>query len=48
MSPVRREGAQSIARCRPRSVTPEQFAAPIESDMEKWGDVGKRLGVNLD
>ena len=28
--------------------TPEQFAALIKSDMDKWGDIGKRLGVKLD
>jgi tripartite-type tricarboxylate transporter receptor subunit TctC len=27
---------------------PEQFAALIKSDMDKWGDIGKRLGVKLD
>jgi tripartite-type tricarboxylate transporter receptor subunit TctC len=26
----------------------EQFAALIRADMEKWGDIGKRLGVKLD
>ena len=28
--------------------TPEQFAALIKSDMDKWGDIGKRLGIRLD
>jgi hypothetical protein len=28
--------------------TPEQFGALIKSDMDKWGDIGKRLGVKLD
>jgi tripartite-type tricarboxylate transporter receptor subunit TctC len=32
----------------PAAGTPEQFAALIKSDMEKWGDIGKRLGVSLD
>ena len=32
----------------PAGGTPEQFAALIKSDMEKWGDIGKRLGVKLD
>jgi tripartite-type tricarboxylate transporter receptor subunit TctC len=32
----------------PSAGTPEQFAALIKSDMEKWGDIGKRLGVSLD
>ena len=38
--------------CMTRSVaipgTPEQFGALIKSDMDKWGDIGKRLGVKLD
>ena len=28
--------------------TPERFGALIKSDMEKWGDIGRRLGVKLD
>ena len=32
----------------PAAGTPEQFATLIRSDMEKWGDIGKRLGVKLD
>jgi tripartite-type tricarboxylate transporter receptor subunit TctC len=32
----------------PAGGTPEQFAALIKSDMDKWGDIGKRLGVRLD
>jgi len=27
---------------------PEQFAALIQSDMDKWGDIGRRLGIKLD
>jgi tripartite-type tricarboxylate transporter receptor subunit TctC len=32
----------------PAGGTPEQFAALIKSDMDKWGEIGKRLGVSLD
>jgi tripartite-type tricarboxylate transporter receptor subunit TctC len=32
----------------PAGGSPEEFGALIKSDMEKWGDVGKRLGVKLD
>ncbi|MEA3194763.1 MAG: hypothetical protein QOD26_3096 [Betaproteobacteria bacterium] len=32
----------------PAAGTPEQFGALIKADMEKWGDIGKRLGVTLD
>ena len=32
----------------PAAGTPEQFGALIKSDMDKWGDIGKRLGVRLD
>ena len=32
----------------PAGGTPEEFAALIRADMDKWGDVGKRLGVKLD
>ena len=32
----------------PAGGTPEQFGALIKSDMDKWGDIGKRLGVRLD
>ncbi len=32
----------------PAGGSPEEFGALIKSDMDKWGDVGKRLGVRLD
>jgi tripartite-type tricarboxylate transporter receptor subunit TctC len=32
----------------PAGGTPAQFAALIKSDMEKWGGIGKRLGIKLD
>jgi tripartite-type tricarboxylate transporter receptor subunit TctC len=32
----------------PAGGSPEEFGALIRADMDKWGDVGKRLGVNLD
>jgi tripartite-type tricarboxylate transporter receptor subunit TctC len=32
----------------PAGGTPEEFGALIRADMDKWGDVGKRLGVSLD
>jgi len=32
----------------PAGGSPEEFGALIRADMEKWGDVGKRLGVKLD
>jgi tripartite-type tricarboxylate transporter receptor subunit TctC len=32
----------------PAAGTPEQFGALIKADMDKWGEVGKRLGVSLD
>ena len=32
----------------PAAGTPEQFGALIRADMEKWGDIGRRLGVTLD
>ena len=32
----------------PAGGMPEQFAALIKTDMEKWGDIGVRLGVKLD
>jgi tripartite-type tricarboxylate transporter receptor subunit TctC len=32
----------------PAGGTPEEFAVLIKSDMDKWGDIGKRLGVTLD
>ena len=32
----------------PAAGTPEQFAALIKSDMDKWGEIGRRLGVKLD
>jgi len=28
--------------------TPEEFAKIIKADAEKWGAIGKRLGVKLD
>jgi tripartite-type tricarboxylate transporter receptor subunit TctC len=32
----------------PAGGTPAQFAALIKADMEKWGGIGKRLGIKLD
>jgi tripartite-type tricarboxylate transporter receptor subunit TctC len=32
----------------PSGGSPEEFGTLIRADMEKWGDVGKRLGVKLD
>src|SRR5262245_1297778 len=32
----------------PAAGTPEEFAALIKADMEKWGEIGRRLGVKLD
>ena len=32
----------------PAGGSPEEFGALIRADMDKWGDVGKRLGVKLD
>jgi len=32
----------------PAGGSPEEFGALIRVDMDKWGDVGKRLGVKLD
>ncbi|HEV3009687.1 MAG TPA: tripartite tricarboxylate transporter substrate binding protein [Burkholderiales bacterium] len=32
----------------PAGGEPEQFAALIKADMEKWGEIGRRLGVKLD
>jgi tripartite-type tricarboxylate transporter receptor subunit TctC len=32
----------------PAAGTPEQFGALIKADMEKWGEIGRRLGVQLD
>jgi tripartite-type tricarboxylate transporter receptor subunit TctC len=32
----------------PAGGTPEQFAALIKADMDKWGEIGARLGVKLD
>jgi tripartite-type tricarboxylate transporter receptor subunit TctC len=32
----------------PAGGPPEEFGALIRADMDKWGDVGKRLGVRLD
>jgi len=32
----------------PAGGSPEEFGALIRADMDKWGEVGKRLGVKLD
>jgi len=32
----------------PAAGTPEQFGALIKADMDKWGEIGRRLGVKLD
>jgi hypothetical protein len=32
----------------PAGGTPEQFATLIRTDIDKWGDIGIRLGVKLD
>jgi tripartite-type tricarboxylate transporter receptor subunit TctC len=32
----------------PAGGTPEQFGALIKADMQKWGEIGMRLGVKLD
>jgi tripartite-type tricarboxylate transporter receptor subunit TctC len=32
----------------PGARSPEEFGALIKADMEKWGDIGRRLGVKLD
>jgi tripartite-type tricarboxylate transporter receptor subunit TctC len=32
----------------PAGGSPEEFGALIKSDMDKWGDIGRRLGVKLD
>ena len=32
----------------PAGGSPEEFGTLIRADMDKWGDVGKRLGVKLD
>jgi tripartite-type tricarboxylate transporter receptor subunit TctC len=32
----------------PAGGSPEEFGALIRADIDKWGDVGKRLGVKLD
>lgn len=32
----------------PAGGTPEAFGELIKADMDKWGDIGKRLGVTLD
>ncbi|HJY77321.1 MAG TPA: tripartite tricarboxylate transporter substrate binding protein [Burkholderiales bacterium] len=32
----------------PAPGTPEQFGALIKADMDKWGEIGHRLGVKLD
>ena len=32
----------------PAGGTPEEFGALIKSDMDKWGEIGKRLGVKLE
>jgi tripartite-type tricarboxylate transporter receptor subunit TctC len=28
--------------------TPEEFAKTIQADAEKWGAIGRRLGIKLD
>lgn len=32
----------------PAGGTPGELGALIKSDMDKWGDIGRRLGVKLD
>ena len=32
----------------PAARSPEDFGALVKADMEKWGDIGRRLGVKLD
>ena len=32
----------------PAGGEPAEFAALIKADMEKWGEIGRRLGVKLD
>jgi tripartite-type tricarboxylate transporter receptor subunit TctC len=32
----------------PAPGTPEEFGALIKADMDKWGEIGRRLGVRLD
>ena len=32
----------------PLANTPDQFARVIKTDADKWGAIGKRLGVKLD
>ncbi len=32
----------------PAGGTPEEFAALIKADMDKWSGIGKRPGVKLD
>jgi len=32
----------------PGARSPEEFGALIKADMEKWGEIGRRLGVKLD
>ena len=32
----------------PLANTPDEFAKVIQSDADKWGAIGKRLGVKLD
>jgi len=32
----------------PAPGTPEEFGALIKADMDKWGEIGQRLGVRLD
>ena len=32
----------------PAARSPEDFGALIKADMEKWGDIGRRLGIKLD
>jgi hypothetical protein len=47
--PARRGGqARPHAPRDPAGGTPEEFAALIKADTDKWGGIGKRLGVKLD
>ena len=32
----------------PAAGSPEEFGALIKADMDKWGEIGQRLGVRLD
>ena len=49
--PRHRRGAARPASIRAwtrRAASPSEFAALIKADMEKWGEIGRRLGVKLD